>query len=135
LSLSSINWHEVVSSLNVVGILKQLVEHSAFVSVENTRLNLAVAPSHAAMLTPDRELQLQDKLSAYFDIALKLNVEKTQIETETPAARSGRQQQERQTEAENSIINDDNVKNIMETFNAHVDVDSVQPVDMAAKKS
>lgn len=128
-SLSSVNWHEVVSSLNVVGILKQLVEHSAFVSVDNLHLNLAVAPSHAAMLTTDRSTQLQSKLSSYFDTDLKLHIETAKIETETPAARSGREQQERQTDAENSIVNDDNVKNIMESFNGHVDLESVQPID------
>jgi len=127
--LSSTNWHEVVSALDAAGILKQLVEHSAFVNAENSYLYLALAPSHAAMLTPEREQQLQDKLSAYFDMTLKVNIEKTQIETETPAARSGREQQERQTAAENSIINDDNVKNIMDTFNAHVDIESVQPIE------
>ena len=128
-ALSSINWHEVVSSLNVVGILKQLVEHSAFVSADKLHLNLAVAPSHAAMLTPDRSKQLQEKLSAYFDVELKLHVETAKTETETPAARTGRQQQERQTEAEESIVNDDNVKNIMDAFGGQVDLGSVQPIE------
>ncbi len=128
-SLSSTNWHEVVSALDVVGILKQLVEHSAFVSIDKAQLHLALAPSHAAMLTTEREQQLQEKLGSYFDTSLKLQIEKTKVETETPAARTGRQQQERQVSAENSIINDDNVKNIMDAFNASVDVDTVQPVD------
>lgn len=128
-SLSSINWHEVVSALKVVGVLKQLVEHSAFVKAENQSLYLAVAPSHSAMLTPDREQQLLEKLSSYFDEKIKLHIDKAKTETETPAARSGRQQQERQVAAENSIINDDNVKNIMDAFNANIDVESVQPVD------
>ncbi len=123
------NWHEIVSALNTAGILKQLVEHSAFVSVENNTIKLAVAPSHAAMITAEREKQLLEKLCAYFDQQLKLNIEKAQIETETPAARSGRHQQERQAAAEDSIINDDNVKNIMDAFNANVNVESVQPVD------
>jgi len=123
------NWHEVISSLNAVGILKQLGEHSAFVRVENTTLYLAVAPSHAAMLTSEREQQLQEKLSDYFSVKIKVSIETAQTETETPAARSSRQQQERQSEAENSIVNDDNVKNIMDAFNAHVDIESVQPID------
>ena len=127
--LSATNWHEVVSSIGTVGILNQLVEHSAFVSIDNSNLNLAVAPSHSAMLTSDREQQLQEKLSSYFNVPVKLNIEKAKIETETPAARSGRHQQERQEAAESSITNDDNVKNIMDAFNGSVDIDSVQPID------
>ena len=133
--LSTMNWHEVVASLDAVGILRQLVEHSAFVSVESPHLYLAVAPSHSAMLTPERERQLQDKLSTYFGVTLKLHVEETKIETETPAARSGRQQQERQAAAENSIVNDDNVKNIMDAFNGHVDIESVQAIDSVTNES
>jgi len=132
--LSSTNWHEVVSSISTTGILNQLVEHSAFVSIDNSNLNLAIAPSHSAMLTSGREQQLQEMLSTYFEVPLKLNIEKAQVETETPAARSGRQQQERQSEAENSIINDDNVKNIMDAFNANVNIESVQPIDTALDK-
>ena len=127
--VSTINWHEVVSALDAKGILKQLVEHSAFVNCEKSNLYLAVAPSHAAMLTAEREQQLQDKLSAYFSAPIKLHIEKTQIETETPAARTDREQQERQALAENSIVNDDNVKNIIDAFNANIDIDTVQPVD------
>jgi DNA polymerase-3 subunit gamma/tau len=134
-ALTLANWHEVVSTLGAVGVLNQLVEHSAFVRADDTQLFLALAPSHAAMLTTDREQQLQDKLSAYFSVKINLQIEKAQIQTETPAARTGRQQQERQSEAEDSIVNDDNVKNIMDTFGAKVDIESVQPVDQATNES
>lgn len=134
-NLSSSNWHEVVSVLDAKGILKQLVDHSAFLSINNMNLYLAVTPSHASMSTSEREQQLQEKLSDYFGVAIKLNIEKTQIESETPAARTDRQQQERQTSAESSIINDDNVKNIMDAFNGHVDIDTVQPIDTTVKES
>ena len=133
--LSETNWHEVVTGLATVGILNQLVEHSAFIRIEGSQLYLAVAPSHSAMITPERQLQLQDKLSAYFSEAIKLTIEETKTQTETPAARSGRQQQERQTEAENSIVNDDNVKNIMDAFNGHVDIESVQGIDPVTNES
>ena len=128
-ALSTSNWHEVVSALDTVGILNQLVEHSALVKAENSGIYLAVAPSHAAMITPEREQQLQEKLSEYFSAAVKLHIEKTEIETETPAARSDREQQERQASAESSIINDANVKNIMDAFNANVDLATVKPID------
>ena len=133
--LSETNWHEVVAGLATVGILNQLVEHSAFTRIEGSQLFLAVAPSHSAMLTPERQLLLQDKLSTYFSETIKLNIEETKTQTETPAARSGRQQQERQTEAENSIVNDDNVKNIMDAFNGHVDIESVQVIDSATNET
>jgi DNA polymerase-3 subunit gamma/tau len=133
--LSSINWHEVATALNASGILKQLVDHTAFMNVEKPHLYLALTPSHAAMLTAEREQQLQDKLSSYFGDTINLHIEKTQVDTETPAARSGRQQQERQSAAENSIINDDNVKNIMDAFNANIDIESVQPIDSAVEES
>ena len=133
--LSSANWHEVVTTLNAAGILKQLVNHTAFMSVEKSHFYLALTPSHAAMLTAEREQQLQDKLSTYFDSTINLHIEKTQIETETPAARSDRQKQERQTAAESSIVNDDNVKNIMDAFNANIDIESVQPIDSATEKT
>ncbi|MFK5914905.1 MAG: DNA polymerase III subunit gamma/tau [Woeseiaceae bacterium] len=126
--LTSTNWHEVVNTLGAGGILNQLVEHSALISVAAPHLYLAVAPSHSAMLTAGREKELEVKLSEYFSVELKLHIDKAKIETETPAARSGRETQERQTSAEDSIMNDDNVKNIMDAFSGNVDKESVKPV-------
>lgn len=131
--LSSLNWHEVAIALNTSGILKQLVDHTAFMKIEIPHLYLALTPSHAAMLTAEREQQLQDKLSSYFGDTINLHIEKTQVEAETPAERNGRQQHERQIEAENSIVNDDNVKNIMDAFNANVE--SIRPIDSAIDES
>ena len=128
-NLSLDNWHEVVAKLGAAGILKQLVEHSAFVNVADQQVSLAIASSHTAMLTAEREQQLQEKLSAYFSEKIKLVIEQAQVDIETPAARSGREQQERQAEAESSILNDDNVKNIMESFNARVDMNTVQAIE------
>lgn len=132
-STSSNNWYEVVTGLNTGGILKQLVEHTALVSIEGNKILLGLAPSHAAMLTADRENQLQQKLFAYFESDIKLIIETKKTEIETPAARSDRHQQERQLEAENSIVNDDNVKNIMDAFNARVDIESVEPINTSTE--
>lgn len=136
LNLSSVtitNWHHIVASLNIGGMLKQLAEHSAFVSVAGNKIHLGLAPTHTAMLTSEREQQLQEKLTEYFAQAVQIQIEATQIKVETPAARSERKQTERQIAAEQSIVNDDNVKNIMDAFNARVDMDSVQALNTSTE--
>jgi DNA polymerase-3 subunit gamma/tau len=136
LNLTSVtisNWHHVVASLNIGGMLKQLAEHSAFVSIEGSKLHLGLAPTHTAMLTSERENQLQEKLSEYFEQPVQIQIEATQIKVETPAARTEREQQERQLAAEQSIVNDDNVKNIMDAFNARVDMGSVQALNTSTE--
>ena len=132
-SVTVANWHQVVSALNAGGMLKQLAEHSALVSVEGSKLQLGLAPTHTAMLTSEREKQLQQALSDYFAETIQLQIEATKVEIETPAARSEREQQERQLAAQQSIVNDDNVKNIMDAFNARVDIDSIQAVNTSTE--
>ena len=132
-SVTVANWHQVVSALNAGGMLKQLAEHSALVSVEGSKLQLGLAPTHTAMLTSEREKQLQQSLSDYFAETIQLQIEATKVEIETPAARSEREQQERQLAAQQSIVNDDNVKNIMDAFNARVDIDSIQAVNTSTE--
>ncbi len=128
-TLGTDNWHEVVAGLSCEGVLKQLVEHCAFSGLQDNTLSLALAPAHAIMANAEREKQLQQKLQQYFQQDITLRIEQTQQQTETPAARSDRQQQERLAEAQQSIVNDANVKNIIETFNAEVDLNSVQALD------
>ncbi len=132
ISLSNLkpdNWYRVADALDCSGILKQLVDHCALLSTESGRIILALAPSHAAMLTTEREQQLQQKLVAYFSQDIKLQIQQDRVEAETPAARFDRQQKERLAQAQDDIINDDNVKNILDNFNAQVDMNSVQAVD------
>jgi len=122
------DWFSIVGQLQLGGVLKQLAMHCVIKQREEALFVLALEPASEYLYTQDRQARLQELLSAFFAREIRLNIEIEKLGRETPAARVAREQQERQNEAATAIQNDATVQKIIETFDAKVDVDSIQPL-------
>ncbi len=123
------DWHQIVEGLNLSGILQQLAAHCAMSRQEGDAIYLCLNETGAPMLNPEREKQMQEALSHYFGRPINLHIEVRAPETETPAQRQQRLQAERQQEAVMSIENDENVRSLIDAFDATVNPQSIQPQD------
>ena len=123
------DWHHIVEGLNVGGMLQQLAAQSVMTQHESNNIDLCIAPANAAMLTPERQMQMQEALSSYFGHSIKLKIEVQDHNGETPALRDERTQQTRQDDAEAAIDNDENVRSLIDAFDGKVRPNSVRPVD------
>ena len=127
---SEINdWHQIVDGLKLSGMLQQLAAHCSMSQRDADSIGLHLDEAGAAMLNQDRKKQMQDTLSRYFGRPVKLSIEVRSCEGETPAKRQQRLQQERQQEAETAIKNDENVRLLIDAFDATVNPQSIQPQD------
>ena len=122
------DWFSIVNQLELVGVLKQLAMHCVIKQRQHDLLVLALDPANEYLYTKERQERLQELIASFSTPAMRLNIEIEQTAQETPAARVAREQQERQTEAETAIQNDATVQKIIETFDAKVDVNSIQPL-------
>lgn len=122
-------WHRTINTLGLTGVVQQLAAHCAIVQQDAGVLKLALEPAHAPLLTKEREQRLQQALAEHFGTPIKLTIEVQSLQGDTPAARDARQQAQRQAEAVATIEGDANVKNILDTFGAQIDLQTVQPVD------
>ncbi|MEJ2141878.1 MAG: DNA polymerase III subunit gamma/tau [Gammaproteobacteria bacterium] len=122
-------WHDIVASLSLGGVDKQLAMNCALVSQDNDHFILALEPASAPMLTKERQARIQDELIKLFGKELRISIEVQAIDTETPAQRDHRVAEEKQAHAESEIKNDSNVQSILEAFNGTVKPNSVQVVD------
>ncbi len=123
------DWHQIVEGLNLSGILQQLAAHCAMSRQEGDAIYLCLNETGAPMLNPEREKQMQEALSHYFGRPISLHIEVRAPETETPAQRQQRLQAERRQEAVMSIENDENVRSLIDAFDATVNPQSIQPQD------
>lgn len=123
------DWASTVDSLELVGVLKQLAMHCVIKHKDETTMQLVLQPTNKYLCTKERQERLQEILTEYYGTAMRLSIELESSALETPAAQVTRQQQARQDEAVQTIKDDTNVQKIIETFNATVDENSIQPID------
>jgi len=123
------DWHQIVEGLNLSGILQQLAAHCAMSHQDENSICLCLDNVGAPMLNSEREKQLQEMLNNYLGRAVSLRIEVKTSDIENPAQRQQRLQQARQQQAETTIENDENVRSLIDAFDATVNPQSIQPQD------
>lgn len=121
-------WGGIVSGLGISGLLQQLADNAVMESNSGDRIELTLDRKFAQLHTREREAELQKALQEYFDRpAMKLVMNVGQPGSETPARARQRETDEKQRAAQESILNDPNVKALEESFGAEVNPGSIRP--------
>lgn len=123
------DWRQVVESLGLGGLVKQLAVNCTVKHHDGNNIVLQIAGGHSNLINPKAKLRLQQALGEYFDIEAHLDIEVvSQTETESPAQTVQREALQRQDQAEQAINEDSFVQSLKDNFNAEVVPGSVKPV-------
>jgi len=122
------DWVTLVGRLELSGILRQLAMNCAWQGRDGDRIQLSLEPSCENLLTRERVQRLQEILGQHFAANVLLDIAVAQSQAETPARAAEREQQARLQAATAAIEADANVKNILDTFDAKINPDTIQPV-------
>jgi len=123
-------WESLVEALPINGITQQLARNCAFMSCTDTEIELALAETHQQFLNEQRRSGLQQAITSATGANLRLNVLITaEAVVNTPALREQQRVNEMQKSAESAIYADENVRTIIEAFDAKVLPKSIEPVN------
>jgi DNA polymerase-3 subunit gamma/tau len=123
------DWREVVNSLGLGGLVKQLAINCTMKQRDGCNIILQIASGHSNLINPKAKQRLQQALGEYFNIDAQLDIQVVeQVESESPAQTVQRETVERQEQAVASINEDSFTKTLKEQFNAEVIPGSVKPV-------
>jgi DNA polymerase III subunit gamma/tau len=120
------DWSEVVTQLQLDGLMRELVNHMTLRSRDPSSLILILDDSQAQLWNKEREQTLRKALNKYFG-QIKVTVELGTPTAETPSQAKQRAVKEQQKAAVEAIESDPNVQMIQEEFNARVVPTSVRP--------
>jgi DNA polymerase III subunit gamma/tau len=121
-------WKKIIDEMALVGLVKELAGNCVLKSHSDNRIELALAPSQEhLLLNQNQKERLQQAIQTRFGADVKLVIQIEDSSNETPAETNARLERERQKAAESSVNNDPAVKSLMDTFNASIDQDSIQP--------
>jgi DNA polymerase-3 subunit gamma/tau len=120
------DWTDILPELKLTGMSAGLAQHCAMKSFENDHLTLEVDSKYAAMANEKQQTVLLDALKRYFNkpIHLKINVV-TNLQT-TPALQTQQKNNEQLEAAKNKLMDDPNVKNMLEAFGGTLDENSIK---------
>ena len=124
----AVNWTELVPQLKLSGILQQFAMNCAWQGQDGNKIDLTLEPSCENLLNRERVDRLQDVLREHYGKPVILNISVAKPEAETPAQRAQREQQARLDAATQAIEKDGNVQKILDTFDAKINTNSIQPV-------
>ena len=125
----ALDWAQLVVSLPLAGLARELAAHCVLVGQTGERLQLVLDAEHAHLLTDRLKTQLARALEQHLGRTVGLEIQVASPPEETPAARERRCQQARREAALAALENDQEVRILQETFDARILPETIQPVD------
>ncbi len=123
------DWAALVAELNLQSANRLLASNCALLRRDGMDVHLQLDPSAEAYLTRTRQEALQSALGDYFNEPLKLTISVGETAAETPVQQKVREDDEELQAARDTLRADPNVQNLIDTFGAEMNSDSVRIVD------
>ena len=122
-------WAAEIEAMGLVGLTRELALNCQMAASGADSIQLKIDPGHEQLTSPRVKDNLAQALDAYCGRKLRLEIEITAPDGETPALARQREIELRQQAAVQAIENDTGVQAICDTFGAVVDGERVRPVD------
>jgi len=124
-------WNALVARLALTGVGKALITHCEWVGCEGKRLVVRLPQAQAALRVPGAEQRIEQALTDALGspVSLQVDMVSDSADLDTPAARQGALEQERQHAAEASIDADPTVRTLRDVFGAELIRDSIRPIN------
>ena len=121
------DWKKIIDELALAGLVKELAGNCALRAHTADKVELSLSPTQEHLLNPTQKDRLEHAIKTRFGEHVSLTISIEDPGNETPAEAKAREARERQKAAEQSVQNDPTVQSLIETFNAKVDKDSIEP--------
>jgi len=123
------DWHTILANIKLGGMARELAHHCELAELSDTSVKLRLNPTHKSLLmnkAPQEKLQAE--LSAYLGRAVRLSIEIGALAGETPAQRASTEKSERHNRAIAALEQDAFVRDMIETFDATINEQSIKPI-------
>ena len=123
------DWGVLLTQLNVQGMAQQLAKHCVLQSFSGQQITLCLSQEHKQLHANKTATEkLQSALSDYFAQPLKLNIVLGKIATATPAVLEHQDKQFKQQQANDSIMQDNFVREAQAALGATLITETIKPL-------
>lgn len=117
-----VTWRELLSKLALSGMAQALAVNCTLVKMTGNQVELALSTLHLPMLNEKSKERIQESLSQYLKQPIQLKINVTNEDLVTPSKQDQSEQEEQLKNAVQTIMQDPQVKKIIETYDATVEV-------------
>lgn len=126
---AELNWRQIIQTMAVKGMAKELACNSVLDSVDSAQITLLLDPGHQHLRSELIEERLEKAIQGHYKKPLKLNLKIGESSIVTPAIQAVAESNARQKAADTAIANDVNVRALEETFGGKIVPGSTEPRD------
>jgi DNA polymerase-3 subunit gamma/tau len=123
------DWIRLCCGLGLGGMTESLAVNLSLEAVQGSCLRFHYTPQQQALLNDIQRERISKALCDYFAATLEVDFQCADQMCETPHQFAQRQRELRQARAVEAIEQDPLVQEILRQFDAHVDIDTVVPVE------
>ena len=120
-------WAQLVERLDIDGVVRNLARNCVLVGRTDNRWHMALRSGHQVLASRERIAALEASLTDYLGRPVSLDIQVDDAASDTPDELAARRQRKRLEEARESLHNDAVVRELMTTFAARLDDESIEP--------
>ena len=120
------DWQGIIDQMALAGLVKEFAGHCVLREHSKDKIHLVLSPAQEHLLNTAQKDRLHAALKTRFGEHIKMILTIEIPDSETPAQRKIREDQEKQLAAEKSVEDDPNIKIMKELFDADVDKNSIR---------
>jgi DNA polymerase-3 subunit gamma/tau len=121
------DWKNLIDEMALTGLVRELAGNCILKEHDRDRIHLVLLPSQEHLLRTIQQERLQSVIHERFGKDVKLVITVEEPDSETPNQSKKRLKDEREQQAIESFNDDQDVKNIVDTFNATIEQNTIQP--------
>lgn len=120
-------WRTLLPKLGLTGLAHALAANCTLskLELESNKIELTLAAHHQPMLNAKLKERIQDALSHYYKKAIHLTILITKDQLDTPIKQAQKEQEKKLIDAKSRILENPQVKKIIEMYDATVDISIV----------
>lgn len=119
---SDIKWRDLLPKLELSGMAHALASNCTLVKISGNNAELALSANHQPMLNEKLKERIQEALGRHFKQPIQLKINMTTETLITPSKQQQDEQEQQFKSAVQTIMQDPQVKKIVETYDATVEV-------------
>ncbi|MGK0296685.1 MAG: DNA polymerase-3 subunit gamma/tau [Gammaproteobacteria bacterium] len=121
------DWKSVIDEMALTGLVKELAGNCILKEHTKEKIHLVLLPSQEHMLKTIQKERLQNAIAERFGKDVKLVISVDELDEETPKQQAKRKEEEKKQNAVESFSEDPAVKEMIDTFSANVEKNTIQP--------
>lgn len=118
-------WREMIPKLGLTGMTLALASNCALEKIEGNKVTLTIGANHFAMANASSKDRLAEALSRLLNQTVTLEINKSETEILTPSKQQQQEQNSHLASAKTTIMNDPKVKQLIEMYDATVEISLV----------